>query len=617
MCGLTFVYESGSDDASLRARSTSALERLHHRGPDGNGLFSGPGWAVGHRRLSIIDIGGSPQPMWDPAHRYCLTYNGEVYNYRELRSDLEGKWDFSTQGDTEVVLAGLVLYGPDFFTRMQGMWALALWDSEAELLLLARDRMGKKPLFYSASDNGISCASEIPALKILAKAHWQEDLDSTADYFRYGYYLPGFTAWREVREVLPGHFARWSPGKVQPEQYQYWQLQLKTFSGSRKDAAEALRHGMVEAVRRRMVADVEVGAFLSGGVDSSLVCAIVRKSLGLPLKSFTIGFSDSSYDEREYASRAAEDFGTTHFAEELSEFSADDLERLQDSHLGMPFHDSSILPTALVSRVAASHVKVALSGDGGDELFSGYQRYQARAILRWYTKLPRHLRKIGEKLLRSLPEPDQHHSRSILKKAHLFCDVADRLEEETPYIAPIMLQRPLRHELAPDIVDRGHAPTDLLESVQPDDLLQMMYADALVYLPQDILTKIDRASMAASLEARAPFLDRSVVELAFSFPREWHRSGLRGKRMLQMAFSDLLPRWTWERRKQGFGVPIQRWFRQDLGDALERLAREPDLGPLNGPSIIKLLDQHRAGRRDLGNRLWLLYSYLKWRDNSA
>ena len=613
MCGLTFIHESVAEEANLRARSADALERLQHRGPDGHGLFTGPGWAVGHRRLSIIDIGGSSQPMWDPAHRYCLTYNGEVYNYRQLRSDLEGKWDFSTQGDTEVVLAGLVLYGPDFLTRMEGMWALALWDSEAERLLLSRDRMGKKPLFYSASSKGISCASEIPALRLLAKAHWQEDLDSTADYLRYGYFLPGYTAWREVREVLPGHFAWWSPAKAQPEQFQYWQLRLETFSGSRTEAAEKLRHELVEAVRRRMVADVEVGAFLSGGVDSSLVCAIVRKILGLPLKSFTIGFSDPRYDEREYATRAAAHFGTTHFAEEFGAFSTDDLERLQVSHLGMPFQDSSILPTALVSRVAASHVKVALSGDGGDELFSGYQRYQARSILRWYTKLPRALRQRGEQLLRALPVLDHDHSCSILKNAHLFCDVADRLKEEAPYIAPIMFQRSLRNELAPDIADRGHAIPHPLESAQEDDLLQMMYADALVYLPQDILTKVDRASMAASLEARAPFLDRSVVELAFSMPRAWHRRGLKGKRMLQMAFGDLIPSWTWDRRKQGFGVPLQQWFRQSLGDSLEQLARGTDLGPLRSESILQLLAQHRAGHRDRGNRLWLIYSYLRWR----
>jgi asparagine synthase (glutamine-hydrolysing) len=617
MCGLTFIYESGGEDGDLRSRSVLALERLHHRGPDGHGLFTGPGWAVGHRRLSIIDIGGSTQPMWDPSHRFCLTYNGEVYNYRQLRADLEANWDFSTQGDTEVVLAGLVLHGPDFLTRMEGMWALALWDTESERLFLARDRMGKKPIFFHANDKGITCASEIPALRALSEASWQEDLDSTADYFRYGYYLPGFTAWREVREVLPGHFAWWSPGKGQPEQSQYWQLQLKAFSGSRNEAAETLRQEMVEAVRRRMVADVEVGAFLSGGVDSSLVCAIVRKCLGLPLKSFTIGFSDPSYDEREYASRAANHFGTTHFAEELGAFSSDDLERLQFSHLGMPFHDSSILPTALVSSVAARHVKVALSGDGGDELFSGYQRYQARALLRWYTRLPTGLRRAGEKLIRALPEPVHHHSRSVLKKAHLFCDVADRLNEETPYIAPIMFQRSLRMKLTPDIADRGHSVPEPLEVALDDELHRMMYADALVYLPQDILAKVDRASMAASLEARAPFLDRSLVELAFSLPRAWHRHGFAGKRMLRHAFGDLLPDWLWARRKQGFGVPLHHWFRQDLGLALERMASGPNVAPLNPKAILALLRQHQSGQRDLGHRLWLIYSYLQWRGKGA
>ena len=258
-------------------------------------------------------------------------------------------------------------------------------------------------------------------------------------------------------------------------------------------------------------------------------------------------------------------------------------------------------------------MKVALSGDGGDELFSGYQRYQARTMLRWYTKLPRPLRQRGERLLRLLPEPDQHHSRSILKKAHLFCDVADRVEEETPYIAPIMFQRSLRIELAPDIVDRGHAPPQLLESAKADDLLQMMHADALVYLPQDILTKVDRASMAASLEVRAPFLDSSVVELAFSLPGKWHRHGMQGKRMLRAAFEDVLPAWLWKRRKQGFGVPIQHWFRSGLDSELEQLLNGPNLGPLRPIPVLALLNQHRSGQRDHGGRLWLLYSYLRWR----
>ena len=613
MCGLTFIYDSETEEQALRARSLNALERLYHRGPDGQGLFSGPGWAMGHRRLSIIDLAGSPQPMWDPKRRNCLAYNGEVYNYKELRSGLEPDWKFSTEGDTEVVLAGLLLQGPEFLTRMEGMWAIALWDSADRSLFLARDRMGKKPLYYDATGPGFACASELPALRDLVEHPWHEDDDSTADYLRYGYCLPGYTAWREVREVLPGHYLHWAPGRGSGDQQSYWQLKPGRFEGTQSEAAARLREALIQAVQRRLVADVEVGAFLSGGVDSSLVCAIVRKELGQPLKSFTIGFADPSYDEREFAQRAAVHFDTDHYAEELAGFSLDDLQNLLLANLGQPFQDSSLLPTALVSRVAAKHVKVALSGDGGDELFSGYQRYQARAILRWYTRLPRGLRGNLERLLRMVPEPDQHHSRSLIKKAHLFCDVTDRIAEESPYVAPVMLHRELRIQLAPDLADRGHPPPNLPETTEPDDVAQMMTADALVYLPQDILTKVDRASMAASLEARAPFLDRAVVELAFSFPRSWHRSGLSGKRMLRRAFDDLLPEWLWSRRKQGFAVPIQEWFRGDIGDSLIQLSHEFPEGPIQHQFLANMLTMHRSGQRDFGYRLWSVYAYLLWR----
>jgi asparagine synthase (glutamine-hydrolysing) len=450
----------------------------------------------------------------------------------------------------------------------------------------------------------------------LATSPWHEDTDSTADYLRYGYCLPGYTSWLQVREVLPGHFLRWQADEPGVRAESYWRLKPRQFSGTKENAAERLRETVERSVKHRLVADVEVGAFLSGGIDSSLICAIARRNLGQPLKTFTIGFDDPSFDERRYAQRAASHFGTEHFEEVLPDFSPRDLEQLLLLHLGSPFQDPSLLPTALVSSIAARHVKVALSGDGGDELFCGYQRYQARAILRWYTRLPVGLRGALQQALRSFPEPDQHHSRSLIKKAHLFCEVADRLDEETPYVAPVMLERSLRLQVAPDIVDRGHPPPGLPEATQPDDIASMMLSDALIYLPQDILTKVDRASMAASLEVRAPLLDRAVVELAFSLPRLWHRHGLNGKRMLKLAFGDLLPSWIWKRRKQGFGVPLHAWFRGDLGNVLEQRLRDTPLGPLNSQGVFDLLRQHRSGRRDLGQRLWLIHAYVLWRSQA-
>jgi len=549
--------------------------------------------------------------MSDPDRRYWLSYNGEVYNYRDLRGGLTTRWSFATAGDTEVVLAGLVLDGPDFLDRMEGMWALALWDAETGMLLLARDRMGKKPLYYRHARAGIACASELPALRALAPESWTEDADSSADFLRYGYALPGHTAYRDVREVLPGHSLTWTAAAGE-RQLPYWRLSLGTFQSNRTAAARRLRETLTAAVEKRLVADVEVGAFLSGGVDSSLVAAIARNELGRPLRTFTIGFADRAYDERAYAWQVARHLGTDHHAEVLPAFEEAELERLVLAHVGQPFADSSLLPTALVSTVAAEHVKVALSGDGGDELFCGYQRYQARQWLRWYTRLPRGWRGGIESLLRLFPEPRAHHSRSLLKKAHLFLDLAARLQAETPYFAPLMFSPPVLQALAPDLTGHGHAPPGIPAVTEPDDLQRMMAADALIYLPQDILTKVDRASMAHSLEVRAPFLDRAVVELAFSLPRHWHRRGFAGKRMLREACGELLPKPIWQRRKQGFGVPIHDWFRGPLGARLQELARD-DCGPLAGPVVLALLDEHLTRRRDHGYRLWLLYVYLLWR----
>ena len=490
MCGLSFIFDPGADEPVLYQHTEATLRRLHHRGPDGDGLFSAAAWCIGHRRLAIIDPIGSPQPMWDPGNRYCIAYNGEVYNYRELRDTLDGQWVFTTGGDTEVVLAGIILKGTAFLDRMEGMWALALWDAVERRLLLIRDRMGKKPLYYRLVGDGIACASELPALKALSPDGWVEDIDSTADYLRYGYTLPGYTAYRGVREVLPGHVLSWSPGTGTNEK-PYWQLSPDTFAGDRQHAAAQLREALIRSVERRLVADVEVGAFLSGGIDSSLIVGIVRRELGRPLKTFTIGFEERAYDERKYARKTADFFGTDHYEEVLGQWNESELETLILNHVGQPFADASLLPTALVSRVASRHVKVALSGDGGDELFSGYQRYQARMIMRWYTRLPKTLRNNVASLIRRLPEPMAHHSRSLLKKAHLFVDAADRQAAETPYFAPLMFSPAQMRSLTPELVGRGHSPPNLPETTTPDDLQRMMLADACVYLPQDILVKVD------------------------------------------------------------------------------------------------------------------------------
>ncbi len=610
MCGLAWLYGAQPADP-LRSRMETALTRMAHRGPDADGIEAGECWAMGHRRLSIIDLAGSPQPMWDATRRYVLAYNGELYNYRALRGVLAADHAFRTQGDTEVVLVGLIRHGPDFLDRMDGMWAIVLWDTLERRLLLARDRLGEKPLYYSARTDAFCCASELPALRALLPEAPLEDLDSTADYLRYGYALPGHTAYRDVHEVLPAHWLEWSPGQS-PRGMRYWRLPETNPRLTSHEAHEQLPGLLNEAVRSRLEADVEVGAFLSGGLDSSLLVSSLVRHCGVSPQTFTIGFEEASFDERAPARRTAALFATRHHEERLQSLESAELERLLLEHVGQPFADASLLPTALVSRLAARHVKVALSGDGGDELFSGYQRYQARVLWRWYTRLPSSLRRLTGRVLGALPVSLAHHSASLLKKAQLFMESAERMGDETPYLAPRFYSEATLRELAPALAGRGHDVRLQPEATHLDDLDAMMRGDALAYLPQDILVKVDRAAMAASLETRAPFLARDLVEFAFAFPGRLHRHGFTGKRLLRDACHDWLPPDIWRRRKQGFGVPVGHWFMAALGESLTDALRA-DPGPLSPAPILMMLDEHRAGRRDHGLRLWLIHVYLLWR----
>lgn len=604
MCGIAFHYSQIGDSTDL---VKNALQRMQHRGPDESQILLKGNAVLGHVRLSIVDLENSHQPMQTTDGRYSLIYNGEIYNYSKLRKRLMTRWTFLTSGDTEVLLAGLVLDGVDFLTQIEGMWAFALWDSLTESLLLSRDRMGKKPLYYEQSSTGIVCASELPALRVMARTSWSEDIHSSADYFRYGYCLPGYTNWQNVFEVLPGHWLRWGLGK-RIEQHSYWELPYPNKEVAIPNDVDLI-NALEEAVSKRLIADVEVGAFLSGGIDSSLICALAQSKMNKPLKTYTIGFSDQSFDERCYAETAAQHIGTDHHAEELLGWDESRLESLLSDHLGQPFADASLLPTSLVSQLASRDVKVALSGDGGDELFGGYQRYQARLILRWYTRLPAILRKHAESALRALPEPRAHHSRSLLKKAHLFVDIAQRYKAETPYTAPLMFHPEEYSSIFPGLVGHGHLAPKLLEETDLNDLQQMLFADTLVYLPQDILVKLDRASMAQSLETRAPLLDHKVVEIAFSRPYGMHFTLGNGKRWLKETFADYIPTAILKRRKQGFGVPLHQWFRSELGGRLDTLLTSaPD--HINPDAVRTLLREHLSGSRDNGYRLWMIFVYL-------
>jgi len=613
MCGLVYMYAPNIAAAEQRSRVQCALERMHHRGPDGSGIYQAQAFTMGHLRLAIVDLSGGRQPISDPSGRYTMVFNGEIYNFKGLRGALSSRWDFRDASDTEVLLAGLVLEGEAFIAKLDGMWAFALHDSVTGTWLLSRDRFGKKPLYYAVHGERFACASELPALReLLPEIGWSESIDDVADYFRYGYAMPGRTCIQGVREVLPGHFMRCAPREL--SEHRYWLPNTTSWQGTFQDAAEAVRQLLSAAVtKRQLAADVEVGAFLSGGVDSTVVCALAQCSGFGQLKTFTAGFAEPTYDERSYAARAAKDIGTHHYSEELSPSAASKLAAQVPTLIGQPFGDASLVPTAMVSAIASRHVKVVLTGDGGDEVFGGYARYSARLVHQRYRRTPSMLRAMLERVVLATPEPAAHHSGSLLKRAHLF--VALAREPDRTYVAPPAIRADTLARLVPELASPRFVP-ELPWSADPDELRHMMLMDWLIWLPQDILAKVDRATMASSVEARSPFLDKELVEFVARLPWQWHFLGFRGKRLLRAAMKGLTPEFVWSRRKQGFASPVSHWMRSGLGEELDDLLSIADSGVLSSHEVRRLLDEHRRGGVDHAQPLWLAYAYLSWRTSA-
>ncbi|RAO75558.1 asparagine synthase (glutamine-hydrolyzing) [Dyella jiangningensis] len=611
MCGIAFLRAPAIPTGARRERMDVALQRLRLRGPDESGSFVGDDFVAGHTRLAIIDLKGGHQPMRDRSGRWVLVFNGEIYNYRELRTLLAGRWDFRDDSDTEVLLAGLVTEGARFIERLDGMWAFVLHDTASGDLLLSRDRFGKKPLYYRRHGETFACASELPALAALTPdVAITEDAAGIADYFRYGYALPGKTSVAGVSEVLPAH-TLWLGADGAMVQERYWTPSVEPWTGSFSEAAEHVRELLTQAVRRRQLAsDVEVGAFLSGGIDSTTVCALAQEPGFGKLRTFTAGFAEPTYDERAPAARAASELGTLHTAEEISPEVAAALAADLPRRMGQPFGDSSLVPSALVASVAAKHVKVVLTGDGSDEIFGGYARYMGRLLRQRYHRLPAMLRSMVERSVLATPEPYAHHSGSFLKRAHLFVRLAR--EDRDTYIGPPAIRKETLAQLVPGL-GAGNSMPDRPWPDDPAELRHMLLMDCLVYLPQDILQKVDRATMMHSLEARSPFLDKALFEFAIRLPWQWHFSGMRGKQVLQAAMRGRVPDFIWNRRKQGFASPVSHWLRDWLGGDLLAMTASGDTGVVNPAGLRALLLEHRAGRADHSQSLWLAYAYLRWR----
>lgn len=618
MCGIAGIYHLETPKPVDPLRIEAMCDAIAHRGPDGHGVWTAPGVGLGHRRLSIIDLAGSPQPMPSLDGRAMLVFNGEIYNYRELRQDLKGQGaTFRTDGDSEVILAAWQRWGPDCVTRLHGMFAFAIYDLEARTLFLARDRLGVKPLYYAPlSDGSLAFGSELKALAAHPLLRREVDPLAVEDYLTWGYVPDDRSILKGVHKLAAGHSLLLRHGKPLPRPTQWWDVSFaERRKGSAADLEAELLHLMRQAVSSRMVADVPLGAFLSGGVDSSSVVALMAEASGQPVRTCSIGFDVAALDESAYASQIAQRFGTRHAARTVSpdDFSAiDQLAGMFDE----PFADASALPTWRVCQLARESVTVALSGDGADEALAGYRRHvfqsgedKVRAIL------PQALRTPVFGALGAIYPKADWAPRPLRAKSTLLSLAGDSAQgyARSMAFAPPELREGLYSDdfrrLRADY--RAEDPVLALMRNAParSGLDRAQYADLKVWLPGDILTKVDRTSMAVSLEAREPLLDHRLIEFAASLPESLRVRGGQGKWIMKKAMRRYLPDDILYRPKQGFVTPIAQWFRGPLAHTAREIAGGAQLnrtGWFDTRRLAALVEAHIAGTSDNARLLWQL-----------
>jgi asparagine synthase (glutamine-hydrolysing) len=618
MCGIAGF--AGDNDGMCGDERAQVLERMcraiRHRGPDDQGTLVTEGAAIGMRRLSIIDLAGGHQPMAGEDGSVSLVFNGEIYNYRELKPELEGKGHrFVTNSDTETIVHAYEEFGAASVGRLRGMFAFAVWDARRRELFVARDRAGKKPLYYTLTPRGtIVFGSELKSLLEHPEVTREVDPEALDAYVSLGYVPDPLCILRGFHKLPPGHHLTFREGRVKVESY--WDFEYTGVREAREgDYLEELRALLDEAVRVRLVADVPLGAFLSGGVDSSAIVGLMARHATGPVKTFSIGFEEDSYDELRYARVAAKAFGTEHHEFVVTP----EVCRVVDElawHLDEPFADSSAIPTYAVSKMAREHVKVVLSGDGGDELFAGYTRYGVDRSRRGFAKLPRALREgVMRPVSRSLPHGAW--GRNYLHNVSL--DPVARYLDSVSFITGLAklslytdgLRARLGGASSAEKIFAGHAAR--VSSGDPLDVL--LYLDSKTYLPGDILTKVDRMSMAVSLEARVPLLDHKLIEFVTRIPPSLKMKGAETKHVFKRAVRGLVPDEILDRPKQGFGLPIQRWINQELRGRIREVLYDRvtiERGYFERGYIDLLWQEHERGRRDNTGQLWSLFMLELW-----
>lgn len=612
MCGIAGIV--GTRGEPVYHNEIKAMcDALIHRGPDDDGYFVEANAGLGMRRLSIIDVDQGHQPAWNQTQDICVVLNGEIYNYKELRQELIARGHvFRTHSDTEVIVHLYEDMGEACVERLRGMFAFAVWDQRNELLMLARDRLGIKPLYYASACGRLLFASEMKALLQLPDIEKKLNWESVSYLFSFLSTPADESVLTGIHKLQPGYVLLQRQGK-EPEITQYWDVQFRPdHERSEQDTVAALREQLDDAVKHCMVSDVPVGAFLSGGLDSSSVAALMSRQQTTPVKTFSIGFADPAYDETPFAREVAQALGTEHHELILE---SDIASQMQDLawYLDEPFGDSSAIPTFMVSRLAAKHVKVVLSGDGGDEIFAGYDKYLVEARERQRPSLPGSVRRLAGALTTIMPEGTK--GRNYLR--HLTLTGSDRYLDSARLFAREQKNALFKPELSEQILacdSWRHARSALLGSGSTDWLSALQYNDIKSYLPLDILTKVDRMTMANSLEARVPLLDHKLVEFAATIPAQMSLKQGRTKHVFKEAMRGVLPDAIIDRRKQGFAVPLSHWFRGELnGFVRELLLSERSLarGIFNASYIEKLLTLHERGR-PLDQHLWMIVSFELW-----
>ena len=615
MCGICGV--AGGDGTGSRELVERMCSALAHRGPDDEGSVQLDGVTLGMRRLSIIDIEGGHQPMPNEDSTVWAVQNGEIYNHLELRDQLiAAGHTFNTQSDTEVLVHGYEQWGEGLVERLNGMFAFAVLDRRRGALLLARDRMGIKPLHYAIEGKRLVFASELKAL--LRDSALRREVDPVAldQYLAYEFVPSPRSIVRGINKLQPAHTLTWSVADGTHRLRRYWSPELggddEPGRRSLDEECEELRGVLRESVRKELISDVPLGVFLSGGIDSSAVTAMMTQ-LGGDVRSFSVGFADRSFDESGHARQVARHLGTQHRELTLEPSMLLGLIPQLPTLLDEPLGDASIIPTYLLSAFTRQHVKVALGGDGGDELFAGYPTLQAHRLAGYYLRAPRLLReRLVEPAVRRLPVSRGNMSFDFRAKRFVGgarYPIAERHQRWMGSFAPeeraALLSREVRYDL-----DDGQA-------AYADPLNQVLMTDMRLYLENDILVKLDRASMMASLEGRVPLLNNDFVEYATRLPLNMKLRGLRSKFLLRRALRGLLPDTILNRRKKGFGIPVAHWFRGPLKEQMlsvlspERIARE---GYFDPAAVTRLIDDHLDGRHDNRKQLWTLFAFELWHD---